>query len=85
MVYYKVVDMPMDVFTKEFHRHLAEGTDFDFQDKILAEEENPYALTDYDDNLTVLVYNDGDREWFSVEEIINDKPIYRDFLAIPFN
>lgn len=79
---YKVIDMPIKEFTKEFCKA---GNYFDFQDKILLEANNPYALTDYDENLTVLVYADGDMDWFTVKDVVNDAKDYRDFLAIPFN
>jgi hypothetical protein len=81
---YKVVDMPIDDFTKRFWEAKA-GLLFDFQDKILLETNNPYALEDYDENLTVLVYVDDDMDWFTVGDVINDAKDYRDFLAIPFN
>lgn len=81
---YKVVDTPIDDFTKIFWED-KEGILFDFQDKILLETNNPYALTDYDENLTVLVCIDGDMDWFTVGDVINDAKDYRDFLAIPFN
>jgi hypothetical protein len=81
---YKVVDMPIKDFTKRFWEAKA-GLPFDFQDKILLETNNPYALEDYDENLTVLVYAYGDMDWFTVKDVINDAKDYRDFLAIPFN
>jgi hypothetical protein len=86
---YKVVDMPIDNFTKRFWEAKA-GLPFDFQDKILLETNNPYALEDYDENLTVLVYIDEntsseDMDWFTVKDVVTDAESYRDFLAIPFN
>ena len=81
---YKVVDMPIKEFTNRFWECKTKD-DFDFQDKILLETNNPYALTDYDENLTVLVYVDGDMECFTVKDVVEDAKDYRDFLAIPFN
>lgn len=81
---YEVVDMPIKEFTKRFWERKA-GIPFDFQDKILLKTENPYALTDYDDGLTVLIYLDDDIDWFTVKDIVTDAEEYRDFLAIPFN
>lgn len=86
---YKVVDMPIDDFTKRFWEAKA-GFPFDFQDKILLETNNPYALEDYDENLTVLVYIDEntsfeDMDWFTVKDVVTDAESYRDFFAIPFN
>lgn len=83
-IVYKVVDMPIEEFTKRFWEDKA-GIPFDFQDKILLEANNPYALEDYGENLTVLVYNDGDMDWFTVKDVVTDAEAYRDFLAIPFN
>ena len=88
-IVYKVVDMPIDDFTKRFWEDKA-GIPFDFQDKILLETNNPYALEDYDENLTVLVYIDEntsseDMDWFTVKDVVTDAKDYRDFLAIPFN
>lgn len=83
-IIYKVVDMPIEEFTNKFLEAKA-GLPFDFQDKVLLETENPYALTDYDENLTVLVYAYGDMDWFTVKDVVNDAKDYRDFLAIPFN
>ena len=80
---YKVVDMPIKEFTRKFWEGKA-GT-FDFQDKVLLETNNPYALTDYDENLTVLVYAYGDLDWCTVKDVLTDAEPYRDFLAIPFN
>ena len=87
-IIYKVVDMPIKEFTKRFWEGKA-GT-FDFQDKVLLETNNPYALTDYDENLTVLVYIDKDMawedmDWFTVKDVLTDAEPYRDFLVIPFN
>lgn len=84
-IIYKVVNMPIDDFTKKIWEAKAGNYYFDFQDKILLETNNPYALEDYDENLTVLVYNDGDMDWFTVKDVITDAEAYRDFLAIPFN
>lgn len=81
-IIYKVIDMPID--TKRFWEDKV-GISFDFQDKILLETNNPYALEDYDENLTVLVDADGDMGWFTVRDIVEDAGNYRDFLAIPFN
>lgn len=83
-IIYKVVDMPIKDFTKRFWEAKA-GLPFDFQDKILLETNNPYALEDYDEKLTVLVYVDGDMDWFTVKDVVTDAESYRDFLAIPFN
>lgn len=83
-IIYKVVDMPIKEFTKRFWEAKSE-LPFDFQDKILLEANNPYALTDYDENLTVLVYNEGDMDWFTVKDVVTDAETYREFLAIPFN
>lgn len=83
-IIYKVVDMPIKDFTKRFWEAKS-GLPFDFQDKVLLETNNPYALEDYDENLTVLVYFDGDMDWFTVKDVINDAKDYRDFLVIPFN
>lgn len=79
---YKVIDMPIE--TKRFWEDKA-GITFDFQDKVLLETNNPYALEDYDENLAVLVYVDGDMDWFTVRDVVEDAKDYRDFLAIPFN
>ena len=79
---YKVIDMPIE--TKRFWETKA-GITFDFQDKVLLETNNPYALEDYDENLAVLVYVDGDMDWFTVRDVIEDAKDYREFLAIPFN
>lgn len=84
-IVYKVVDMPIKEFTKKFWEAKKTRNDFDFQDKVLLETKNPYALTDCDENLTVLVYNDGDLDWFTVKDVVTDAESYRDFLAIPFN
>lgn len=81
-IIYKVIDMPID--TKRFWEDKV-GIPFDFQDKVLLETNNPYALEDYDENLTVLVDSDGDMGWFTVRDIVEDAESYRDFLAIPFN
>ena len=81
-IIYKVIDMPIE--TKRFWEDKA-GITFDFQDKVLLETNNPYALEDYDENLAVLVYVDGDMDWFTVRDIVTDAKDYRDFLAIPFN
>lgn len=83
-IIYKVVDMPIKEFTNRFWECKTKD-DFDFQDKVLLETNNPYALDDYDENLTVLVYVDGDMDWFTVGDVVNDTKDYRDFLAIPFN
>ena len=79
---YKVVDMPIE--TKRFWEDKV-GISFDFQDKILLETDTPYDLEDYDENLTVLVYVDGDMDCFTVKDVVTDAEPYRDFLAIPFN
>ena len=84
-IVYKVVDMPIKEFTKKFLEAKKVRNAFDFQDKILLETKIPYDLTDCDENLTVLVYNDGDLDWFTVKEVVTDAEPYRDFLAIPFN
>ena len=81
-IIYKVIDMPIE--TKRFWEDKV-GITFDFQDKVLLETNNPYALEDYDENLTVLVDNEGDLGWFTVKDVVNDAKDYRDFLAIPFN
>ena len=83
-IVYKVVDMPIEDFTKRFWENKA-GIPFDFQDKVIFETNNPYGLTDYDASLTVLVYVDGDMDWFTVGDVVTDAKDYRDFLAIPFN
>lgn len=79
-IVYKVVDMPIKDFAKKFYRGKT-----DFQDKILLETKIPYDLTDLDGNLIVLVDNEGDVDWFTVEDIVTDAEDYREFLAIPFN
>lgn len=84
-IVYKVVDMPIKEFTKKFLEAKKARDTFDFQDKILFETKIPYDLADYDENLTALVYNDGDLDWFTVRDIVEDARDYRDFLAIPFN
>lgn len=84
-IVYKVVDMPIKEFTKKFWEAKKARDAFDFQDKILLETKIPYDLADYDENLTALVYNDGDLDWFTVKEVLTDAEPYRDFLAIPFN
>lgn len=81
---YKVVDMSIEDFTKRFWEDKA-GIPFDFQDKVLLETNIPYDLEDYDENLAVLVYVDGDMDWFTVKDVLTDAEPYRDFLAIPFN
>ena len=55
------------------------------EDRILLETKNPYDLTDLDGNLIVLVDNEGDVDWFTVEDVVTDAEDYREFLAIPFN
>ena len=79
-IVYKVVDMDIKDFAKKFYRDKT-----NFQDKILLETKNPYDLTDLDKNLIVLVNNEGDVDWFTVEDIVTDAEDYRGFLAIPFN
>lgn len=84
-IVYKVVDMPIKEFTKKFLEAMKARDAFDFQDKILFETRIPYDLADYDEKLTVLVYNEGDLDWFTVKEVLTDAESYREFLAIPFN
>lgn len=84
-IVYKVVDMDIKEFTKKFWEAKKTKDGFDFQDKVLLETKDPYALTEYDENLTTLVYNEGDLDWFTVEDVVTDEKSYRDFLAIPFN
>ena len=79
-IIYKVVDMNIKDFAKNFYRG-----ETDFQDKILLETKNPYDLTDLDGSLIVIVDNEGDLDWFTVEDIVTDAEDYREFLAIPFN
>ena len=79
-IIYKVVDMDIKDFAKKFYRSKT-----DFQDKILLETKNPYDLTDLDGSLVVIVDNEGDLDWFTVEDIVTDAEDYREFLAIPFN